>query len=218
MSNAHGSIPEADLVRYADVIAAGRRMPIDAYGWEAAQPIGRLEQLREDRPDHGYAYVDHPLGHRMDDASSWRTCWYCGGMHPDDLLTALNAQGWAPPIDWNAEEVTTSISNGGIRISETDWKYGWPHKVYVDGLANPMAGQRVCFLGYSGPGLDESEHMTALAGNDRRAKFYTVHLADATDLDALAAKLSEAIPNIQWDRDATGRVRWTGRPGTGVRP
>lgn len=39
-----------------------------------------------------------------------RTCTYCGGIHPEDLIVLLDA---------------------GARLERTDWKYGWPHKFYV---------------------------------------------------------------------------------------
>lgn len=47
------------------------------------------------------------------------TCSYCGSIHPEDLLAALQA---------------------GATLSGADWKYGWPHKFYVDNIPNPNAG------------------------------------------------------------------------------
>lgn len=44
-------------------------------------------------------------------AEPFRTCSYCGSMHPEDLLAALQA---------------------GSRLGGSDWKYGWPHKFYID--------------------------------------------------------------------------------------
>lgn len=49
----------------------------------------------------------------------FRTCSYCGSMHPEDLYRAVLA---------------------GATLGGADWKYGWPHKFYVD-LPNPAAGQ-----------------------------------------------------------------------------
>jgi hypothetical protein len=40
----------------------------------------------------------------------YRHCYYCGSLHPEDLLAAL------------AE---------GDRLGGSDWKYGWPHKFYL---------------------------------------------------------------------------------------
>jgi hypothetical protein len=46
----------------------------------------------------------------------WRSCWYCGSMHPEDLHRFL--------VD------------GTATMHGCDWKYGWPHKFYVD-VVNP---------------------------------------------------------------------------------
>lgn len=67
-------------------------------------PVWREPRLDADGP---YAYP-------------FRTCSYCGSIHPGDLLSALAA---------------------GAKLSESDWKYGWPHKFYVDGIHNPKVGQ-----------------------------------------------------------------------------
>jgi hypothetical protein len=48
------------------------------------------------------------------DDASFRTCHWCGSVHPQDLLKLRDAQRIA--------HVDRSV----------DWKYGWPHKVYVD--------------------------------------------------------------------------------------
>lgn len=50
----------------------------------------------------------------------FRTCSYCGSIHPADLLKALEA---------------------GAQLGGSDWKYGWPHKFYVEAIPNPKAGQ-----------------------------------------------------------------------------
>lgn len=46
-------------------------------------------------------------------------CAYCGSMHPADLVAALKA---------------------GAKLDPADWKYGWPHKYYVNGIPNPFQG------------------------------------------------------------------------------
>src|SRR6267154_1870567 len=51
---------------------------------------------------------------------TFRTCYFCGSIHPEDLLKALQAG---------------AIPRG------SDWKYGWPHKFYIEGIPNPIAGQ-----------------------------------------------------------------------------
>lgn len=51
---------------------------------------------------------------------TFRTCSYCGSIHPGDLVKALEA---------------------GATLGGSDWKYGWPHKFYVEGIPNPIAGR-----------------------------------------------------------------------------
>lgn len=212
MSNIHGEPPKD-----------WARPTVD--GWRAPMPIGRIEQDY----DGWSEWHDHPFGHHMDDATGWRECWYCGSMHPDDLLAAIEAQGWGPHVNYDAPPglgvgedyfawLREQTGQPGIRLSEADWKYGFPHKFYVEGLLNPQAGQPVCSIGYSHEeSLDESKHMVHPADATRRAKFYTEHLADATDFERLGRRLSEYIPNIIWERDADGRIKWVGRRGEGVR-
>lgn len=57
-----------------------------------------------------------------------RSCGYCGSMHPADLAAALKA---GATVDW------------------ADWKYGWPHKLYVEQIPNPHAGILESRLGSS---------------------------------------------------------------------
>jgi len=72
----------------------------------------------------------------------YRACDYCGSIHPEDLYKGLKDQGWT--------------------LHGADWKYGWPHKFYV---------QR--------PGKDgRSEHL---------GKFYNAHLQDVKDAEAFKA-------------------------------
>jgi len=47
---------------------------------------------------------------RAGDPPDVRRCSYCGSIHPQDLIT-----------------LATSL----ITLEIADWKYGWPHKVYV---------------------------------------------------------------------------------------
>lgn len=48
-----------------------------------------------------------------------RSCSYCGSMHPADVAEALR---------------------GGARAHWADFKYGWPHKLYLEEIPNPHAG------------------------------------------------------------------------------
>lgn len=53
-------------------------------------------------------------------AETFRTCSYCGSIHPEDLMAVISQ---------------------GATLGGSDWKYGWPHKYYVEGIPNPKAGQ-----------------------------------------------------------------------------
>src|ERR1017187_5102013 len=66
----------------------------------------------------------------------WRTCSYCGSMHPADLLKFL--------IE-------------GAKLESADWKYGWPHKFYVHGMKNPIAGRAIKLGSKSGGGEAEED-------------------------------------------------------------
>lgn len=60
---------------------------------------------------------------------TFRTCSYCGSIHPEDLVKVL------------AE---------GATLGGSDWKYGWPHKFYVEGIPNPKLGQEYPQYMYGG--------------------------------------------------------------------
>lgn len=117
-------------------------------------------------------------------AEPFRRCSYCGSMHPLDMLKFA--------YDSKLMDMTGS-----------DWKYGWPHKFYLN-VPNPDAGKMVNVGSYHG-GADslhktETEMMAAHPGltNWRKsnhgwkadriapdgpsvhAKFYSDHLSDLT--------------------------------------
>lgn len=62
--------------------------------------------------------VWRPAGPTRDDGQgmnlAYRSCGYCGSIHPEDLLAALKS---------------------GSTLGGADWKYGYPHKFYVKGGA-----------------------------------------------------------------------------------
>lgn len=76
----------------------------------------------------------------------FRTCSWCGSIHPKDLMGFAN------------DPANT------IEGHFADWKYGWPHKVYIDGVPNPQAGRRPMYR-------DAAPSTTP-------AKFYTIHMKD----------------------------------------
>jgi hypothetical protein len=81
--------------------------------------------------------------------SAWRTCSYCGSIHPADLLDLTAGEEFA----WQRQ---TTGQDGQPQERSTvewaDWKYGYPHKLYID--------------------LPKSD----------RAKFYSRHLIDHREM------------------------------------
>lgn len=101
------------------------------------------------------------------------TCSYCGSIHPTALATLLKTQG--------------------AHFSGSDWKYGYPHKFYLDVDADLL---------YEG---SPEAHM----------KFYTRHLADLPDGEMKAiADLIELFFSIRFNRADDGRLAWKAKPNT----
>lgn len=137
-----------------------------------------------------------------------RGCSYCGSMHPADLAAALAA---------------------GATVHWADRKYGWPHKVYADGVPNPHAGQPE--VTSSGSGFPEPDHARGGTWTQRpdgrwnwlaeprpapaltHGKFYTEHLQDATPEERDVIERAMGM-HFEFDEDGRGRVMWWayGRP------
>jgi hypothetical protein len=83
------------------------------------------------------------------------TCSYCGSLDVETVLQAFKTPG----MKW-----------GG-----TDWKYGWPHKFYIEIPCEPY---RRIVGSSSGPG--EKREFTWGESKTRWHKFYSEHLIDAT--------------------------------------
>lgn len=131
-----------------------------------------------------------------------RQCSYCGSLNPEDLLAALKA--------------------GTVQdIHGADWKYGWPHKFYVD-VPNQIAG-KVTEMGSSSgpdigpdtPGAVQSSHgywklpTLSPAPATCHAKFYNTHLQDVSDeVFAELAPLLLARTGIEFTRDPEKGVGW----------
>jgi len=60
----------------------------------------------------GMAHLVDDWRWRTCEGDSFRSCPYCGSVHPDDLVEALKH---------------------GASLTGSDWKYGFPHKFYVRG-------------------------------------------------------------------------------------
>jgi hypothetical protein len=131
-----------------------------------------------------------PRGHRDGGpyAETFRTCFYCGSIHPEDLYRLL--------------------SSGTATLGGSDWKYGWPHKFYVEGIPNPVAGQRVQTGAQFEGGIRTPIYGAAPA--TVHAKWYNEHLTDdGYSLEALDAltTLIEGHSGIQF-YSADGRLMY----------
>lgn len=113
-----------------------------------------------------------------------RGCQFCGSMHPADVAAAIRA---------------------GARGSWADFKYGWPHKAYFDGVPNPHAGMLETRSSSSTKSEQFPHEVREPRYNERTGervadyvqyteapepapaatdgKFYTVHLQDASPED-----------------------------------
>jgi hypothetical protein len=86
----------------------------------------------------------------------FRRCSYCGSVHPEDLLRLIE---------------------GGASLHGADWKYGWPHKFYVEGIPNLTPGVRAKIGSETKDGVTTPMYGTSNA--TLMAKFYNEHLMDA---------------------------------------
>lgn len=101
------------------------------------------------------------------------TCSYCGSVHPMALHEILKTPG--------------------AHFSGSDWKYGYPHKFYLDMPADAL---------WQG---SPSQHM----------KFYTRHLSDLPDEELKPlAELIEPFFAIRFFRDDDGRLSYRAVPNT----
>jgi hypothetical protein len=148
----------------------------------------------------------------------FRTCNYCGSIHPEDLLRVLQA---------------------GATLETADWKYGWPHKFYVSNVPNANHGNEVSRSSGSGPlPMSSADRARWLSYAERpgcrvditeadgrwnakvfepdspttHAKWYNDHLFELSPeaFDALVPRL--AVTGVTFTRDERG-VKWSGRPG-----
>lgn len=114
-------------------------------------------------------------------ADNWsqpfRTCRYCGSIHPVDLLEI-----------WKRDEFervhVVSMPTGPLTMTNVEWadfKYGYPHKLYVRGIPNPNAGRKAV----TGRRYEGGELVEKFVSVERStwAKFYTRHLFDRGLLD-----------------------------------
>lgn len=90
-----------------------------------------------------------------EDRHPWRSCSYCGSIHPNDLLE--------------------SLKNPKTELHGSDWKYGWPHKFYVI-IQNPNPDIEFDLGGSYQHGVCLEKFTGKL--QTMQAKWYNIHLKD----------------------------------------
>jgi hypothetical protein len=160
-----GIAPKADYDPAAD--------PVHGSGWNSAARWGGWEW----RPPRG--------------AEHFRTCSFCGCIHPEDLAAeragdgtcrTCGQQGWEACFrgkqpSWAPQALAGSklgaderaflqalppdhvYDPGGWYASWADRKYGWPHKFYVEHLANRKPEVKRIITAYT-----EDQYQESLAG------------------------------------------------------
>jgi len=89
----------------------------------------------------------------------FRRCSYCGSIHPEDLIRLLGE---------------------GATLNGADWKYGWPHKFYVEGVPNKTT-EVVAKVGSNSKAVDGVVVTTPILGKPPRechVKWYNEHIMD----------------------------------------
>lgn len=135
-------------------------------------------------PDGSYDW-SRPRSPAEDTSKTMRTarefwgCGYCGSMHPSELAWVLE---------------------NGAHVHWADFKYGWPHKVYVDNAPNRYAGQLE--IRQWGPGDKAGPEVPARS--TAHAKFYTLHLQEATPEER---EVIERAMGLRFAFEA-GAIRW----------
>lgn len=136
-------------------------------------------------PVHGGEWIEY---------EGLRRCRYCGSL--------------------TVEDATRMLSTPGVEFSGSDWKYGFPHKFYLDApTAEVMAallGPELAAAVVEWQRADEKRIRERFAGSSRyvgklHAKFYTEHLRDATP-EQLAAfdRVARPAVGVEFFRDERG--------------
>jgi hypothetical protein len=144
---------------------------------------------RDGQPDTAFVWAE-PARAREPYGEAFRTCNYCGSIHPGDLYDYLTN-----PL--------LTVTMGG-----SDWKYGWPHKFYIDGIPNLHPPERLVWMG--------TEYIDGVKAPMMRpapphvfTKFYTRHLLDKGygngELAGLLFLLSKHT-GIEWSINDEGNI------------
>src|SRR5258706_5686954 len=119
----------------------------------------------------------------------FRTCSWDGSMHPEDLYNLLIA---------------------GATAHGSDWKYGWPHKFYIEDIPNPLAGKDVCDGSKSGGGLEKTEYTYGKGPATIMSKLYSEHISEITDSETFKGitELLYLHTNILFTHDTEGKLMY----------
>lgn len=121
------------------------------------------------------------------DREGFKACGYCGSMDPVELSELIEA--------------------GKATMSGSDWKYGWPHKFYVD-VVNPHP-DKIVEKSSTWQGGVCLNRETGPQGPKLHFKFYANHLGLLDDETfAKVAPIISGACGIKWERDEGG-LRYT---------
>jgi len=120
----------------------------------------------------------------------WPMCSFCGSITPADMIALMQTEG--------------------TEYSGSDWKYGFPHKFYIEAVIEPI--DHYCIgATYQGDSVSDFQYHTKAR---EHLKFYTVHMGDATDEQVSDWNVKVApLLGVRISRDEAGVVRWHATPG-----
>ena len=185
---------------------------------------------------------------------TFRTCSYCGSMHPEDLYLMMLTHERIARREFNPGSALAEhgvegyqralaahykVERGIFRVGGSDWKYGWPHKFYIEGIPNAAAGSEYRTYTYGGgdpekkPEGDGWEWMktsvfpdggwrklysTAPCPPFHQGKWYNEHLLDLVPetFDAFTEQLYRHT-GIRFTVDDGGKLHYVA-PGYGYQP
>lgn len=148
----------------------------------AERPTCHDDDWQAQRFRQQWAWHKRPASERWPQGEPFRVCSYCGSIHPEDLLAALDA---------------------GAELHGSDWKYGFPHKFYIENIPNPNRDELAEIGMKSYPGEDGEPVRESIYGaqGNFSSKWYNVHLLDQgydeAAITALMKRLSE-VSGIEW--------------------